>query len=75
MAFALLLVPRLAAYGAGLFCAVMAGAFFTHITHNEQSRLPFILLLVALSLVVLVARRPVRGNSPRQNAAEDGLAV
>ncbi|HET6671647.1 MAG TPA: DoxX family protein [Pyrinomonadaceae bacterium] len=55
---ALLLVPRLAAYGASLFALVMLGAIFTHYTNNETSRLPFNLLLLALSLVIVFARRP-----------------
>jgi uncharacterized membrane protein YphA (DoxX/SURF4 family) len=55
---ALLLVPRFASYGASLFAAVMLGAIFTHYTHNETSRLPFNLLLLALSLVIAFARRP-----------------
>jgi putative oxidoreductase len=55
---ALLLVPRFASYGASLFAAVMLGAIFTHYTHHETSRLPFNLLLLALSLIVVVARRP-----------------
>ena len=54
----LLLVPRLASYGASLFAVVMLGAIFTHATHNETSRLPFNLLLLTLSLVILFARRP-----------------
>jgi uncharacterized membrane protein YphA (DoxX/SURF4 family) len=55
---ALLLVPRLAAYGASLFALVMLGAIFTHYTNNETSRLPFNLLLLTLSLVIAFARRP-----------------
>ncbi|MCA1642326.1 MAG: DoxX family protein [Acidobacteria bacterium] len=55
-ACALLLVPRAAVAGAALFAAVMLGAMFTHAAHNEMSRLPFNLLLFALSLVVLFAR-------------------
>jgi uncharacterized membrane protein YphA (DoxX/SURF4 family) len=55
---ALLLVPRFASYGASLFAAVMLGAMFTHYTHNETSRLPFNLLLLTLSLVIIFARRP-----------------
>jgi putative oxidoreductase len=55
---ALLLVPRLASYGASLFALVMLGAIFTHYTNNETSRLPFNLLLLTLSLVIAVARRP-----------------
>lgn len=62
-ACALLLVPRLAAYGAMLFAAVMLGAIYTHAAHGETSRLPFNLLLLALSLLVAYARR--RGNDER----------
>jgi uncharacterized membrane protein YphA (DoxX/SURF4 family) len=57
-ASALLLLPRLASYGASLFATVMLGAIFTHYTHNETSRLPFNLLLLALSLVIAFARLP-----------------
>lgn len=55
---ALLLVPRFAGYGASLFAAVMLGAIFTHYIHNETSRLPFTLFLLALSLIMAFARRP-----------------
>lgn len=58
-ATALLLVPRFASYGASLFAAVMLGAIGTHYTHNETGRLPFNLLLLALSLVIAFTRRPV----------------
>jgi len=54
----LLLVPRFAGYGASLFTAVMLGAIFTHYTHNETSRLPFNLFLLALSLIIAFTRRP-----------------
>jgi uncharacterized membrane protein YphA (DoxX/SURF4 family) len=57
-ASALLLLPRLAGYGSSLFATVMLGAIFTHYTHNETSRLPFNLLLLALSLVIAFARLP-----------------
>jgi uncharacterized membrane protein YphA (DoxX/SURF4 family) len=57
-AFALLLVPRTASYGAALFALVMLGAIYTHAAHGEFSRLPFNFLLLALSLLVLYARRP-----------------
>jgi hypothetical protein len=41
----------------------MLGAMFTHYTHNETSRLPFNLLLLTLSLVIVFVRRPeVRGQ-------------
>jgi putative oxidoreductase len=55
---ALLLVPRFASYGASLFAVVMLGAMVTHYTHNETSRLPFNLLLLTLSLVIVFVRRP-----------------
>ena len=55
---ALLLIPRLASYGAGLFAVVMLGAIYTHATHNESSRLPFNFLLLALALIIFYARRP-----------------
>ena len=55
---ALLLIPRLAGYGAIIFGIVMLGAIFTHATHNESSRLPFNLLLLGLCLVIIYARRP-----------------
>ena len=58
-ALALLLIPRLASFGAGLFAIVMAGAIYTHATHNESSRLPFNFLLLALALLVLFARRRI----------------
>ena len=54
---ALLLVPRFASYGASLFVVVMLGAIYTHATHNESSRLPFILFLLALSLIIAFTRR------------------
>ena len=58
ISFALLLVPRLAGYGATIFAIVMLGAIFTHATHNESARLPFNFLLLALSLITVFARRP-----------------
>ena len=54
----LLLIPRVAVCGAALFAVVMFGAIYTHATHNESGRLPFNFFLVALSLVVMVARAP-----------------
>jgi putative oxidoreductase len=54
----LLVIPRLAGYGATIFGVVMLGAIFTHATHGESSRLPFNLLLLGLCLVIIYARRP-----------------
>jgi len=55
---ALLLIPRFASYGASLFAVIMLGAVFTHATHHEFSRLPFNLLLLCLSLIIIIARKP-----------------
>lgn len=57
ISMALLLIPRFASYGASLFSAVMLGAMLTHYTHGETSRLPFNLLLLALSLVIVFMRQ------------------
>ncbi len=58
ISFGLLLVPRVAGYGAAIFSVIMLGAIFTHATHHESSRLPFNFLLLALSLVIAFARQP-----------------
>jgi putative oxidoreductase len=58
VSFALLLVPRVAAYGALVFGIIMLGAIFTHATHGESVRLPFNLVLLGMCVVILVARRP-----------------
>ena len=55
---ALILVPRLASYGASLFALVMLGAIFTHYAYNETNRLPFNLFLLVLSLIIVLTRRP-----------------
>ena len=55
----LLLIPRLAAYGAAVFAIVMLGAILTHVTHNEFSRLPFNFILLGLSLILFFARQPI----------------
>ena len=72
IACALLLVPRLASYGAALFAAVMLGAIYTHAAHGETVRLPFNFVLFALSVAVLYARRPafLRRRAPAANAAD-----
>jgi putative oxidoreductase len=71
-ACALLLVPRLASYGAAFFAAVMLGAIYTHAAHGETVRLPFNIVLFGLSLVVLYARRPsfLKRRAPTTVAAE-----
>ena len=65
LAFVLLLVPRFAAYGAGIFAVVMLGAIFTHATHGETGRLPFNLVLLALSVIIIYVRG-VKARSNRQ---------
>ena len=57
ISMALLLIPRFASYGASLFGLVMLGAIFTHATNNESVRLPFNLLLLGLSVIIVLARR------------------
>ena len=59
ISMALLLIPRLASYGATLFAVVMLGAIFTHATHHEITRLPFNLLLLSLSLIIIFGRKPI----------------
>ena len=66
---ALLLVPRFAGYGASLFAVVMLGAIFTHYTHNETSRLPFNLLLLTLSLIIVFMRQPTFLKKLRKSSA------
>ena len=68
---ALLVVPRLASYGATLFALVMLGAIFTHYTNNETSRLPFNLLLLTLSLVIAFVRRTSFLKQPRKVPVAD----
>jgi uncharacterized membrane protein YphA (DoxX/SURF4 family) len=58
VSMALLLIPAFASYGATIFSVVMLGAIYTHATHNESSRLPFNLLLLALALIIAFTRRP-----------------
>ena len=54
--FVLLLVPRLAGFGALIFAVIMLGAIFTHATHGESVRLPFNIVLLALSMIVVYVR-------------------
>ena len=70
----LLLIPRVASYGAGLFALVMLGAILTHATHGESSRLPFNFLLLGLSLIIVFARRPFflrRGFASKVGEADE----
>jgi putative oxidoreductase len=55
--FLLLLLPRLAGFGAFIFGIVMLGAIYTHATHGESGRLPFNFLLLTFSLIIMFARR------------------
>ena len=56
----LLLIPRLAIYGAGALGMVMIGAAFTHLTHAEASSSVLPLVLLVLLGVVGYARRASR---------------
>jgi putative oxidoreductase len=58
VSMALLLIRRLASYGASVFSVVMVGAIYTHASHNESSRVPFNLFLLALALIIAFFRRP-----------------
>jgi len=61
----LLLVPRVAAYAAGLLAVVMAGAAVTHLkTAGEAPHAAVPLILLTLALVIAVARW--RRGSDRQ---------
>ncbi len=66
ISFALLLIPRLAGYGAVIFAFVMLGAIFTHATHGEAARLPLNILLLAFSLIIVYTRRPSFLSKSRQ---------
>jgi len=56
----LLLVPRLAFFGAAGIAVIMAGATYTHLVRvpEEASRAPLTLSLLALAAIVGFARRP-----------------
>ena len=55
----LLLVPRVAFYAAGALAVVMAGAAFTHLkTAGEAPRAAVPIVLLLLSIVIALARRP-----------------
>ena len=57
---ALLLIPRLAFFGALGIAAIMAGATYTHVVRvpQEAGRAPFTLTLLALAALVAYYRRP-----------------
>src|SRR5687767_13033729 len=67
ISLALLFVPRFAAYGAGIFATVMLGAIATHTMNGETGRVPFNFLLLALSLVIVFFRAPIRFKKIREN--------
>lgn len=53
-----LLIPRVAAYGAGLLAVVMIGACGTHLKNGEMSRAAFTaVLLLVLSAITYVRHR------------------
>jgi putative oxidoreductase len=56
----LLLVPRLAFFGALGIAVIMSGATYTHLIRvpEEAGRAPFTLTLLALALLVAYCRRP-----------------
>jgi uncharacterized membrane protein YphA (DoxX/SURF4 family) len=60
LAALLLLIPRLAKFGAQLLIVVMAGAAGTHILHHESQVMTTIVLIVLLSLVLYLRRGATR---------------
>lgn len=72
----LLLVPRTATLGAGLYVGTMVGAVLTHLKEGDTAHVGAPLVLLALAVVVGVARRHevlapfnrlfARGGSPRE---------
>jgi putative oxidoreductase len=67
----LMLAPPAAAYGATLMAVVMTGAIGTHVVHHEYGRLVPPLILLTLSAIVLLIRRPpwLRVRAPRPRAS------
>jgi uncharacterized membrane protein YphA (DoxX/SURF4 family) len=67
----ILLVPRLASYGAALIGAIMIGAAATHAVHGEMARLPPTLFFLVMMTVIGVGRwsRAARPSSRRVQAA------
>ncbi len=57
----LLLVPKLAAWGALILIVVMAGAVYTHLTSGIGSPLIAIVCLVVLAVVAWLRRRQALG--------------
>ena len=58
----LLLIPTLAAYGAGILVVVMTGAVFTELTHEIGfgARTPTVYLIVLMVLLVIRRSRRLR---------------
>ncbi len=58
----LLLIPTLAAYGAGILVVVMTGAVFTELTHEIGfgARTPTVYLIVLMGLLVIRRSRRLR---------------
>jgi putative oxidoreductase len=72
ISFVLLVVPRVAGYGAMIFAVVMLGAVVTHASNGESARLPFNLVLIAFSIIIIYARRPrLIGNLLRSRTTAD----
>ncbi len=63
----LLLIPTLAAYGAGILVVVMTGAVFTELTHEIGfgARTPTIYLAVLIALLLMRRSRRLRFPSER----------
>jgi uncharacterized membrane protein YphA (DoxX/SURF4 family) len=69
---ALLLIPRLAKYGAIVLAVVMVGAGYTHLANGEGLQVLRPLIFLALLGTVFWLRKPTRNNSPvAPNVVED----
>jgi uncharacterized membrane protein YphA (DoxX/SURF4 family) len=55
----LLLIPRAAAYGAGVIVVIMLGGMLTRVTHGDPSGVFHEIIPLAFALIVLFARRPL----------------
>lgn len=66
-AAALLIAPRTVWYGAGQVCAIMLGAFVTHLTHGQS----FQAVMPAILGVLAIASAALRGSLKRGGDSVD----
>lgn len=66
LAAALLVVPRVAAYGATLIIAVMAGGIVTNLRAGEPRQIVAEFVWIIMALIILVVRRRMSRRLPTQ---------